>query len=140
MQLSEARVGHRCDGTLALTGGTGSGGLSGAWAQKAFSRPILFPHEEEPVGSGFRARGPPAKQQGPGSLGSPAPVRSMESGGPGAKTACVAFSIRGALMYMNNVIANKKPIITNSNKLRTYSTARYYDDKEILKIIVKGEI
>ena len=41
---------------------------------------------------------------------------------------------------MNNVIANKKPIITNSNKLRTYSTARYYDDKEILKIIVKGEI
>lgn len=44
------------------------------------------------------------------------------------------------LMYMNNVIANKKPIITNSNKLRTYSTARYYDDKEILKIIVKGEI
>lgn len=44
------------------------------------------------------------------------------------------------LMYMNNMVANKKPIITNSNKLRTYSTARYFDDNEILKIIVKGEI
>ena len=44
------------------------------------------------------------------------------------------------LMYTNNVIANKKPIITNSNKLRTYSNARYFDDNEILEIIVKGEI
>ena len=43
-------------------------------------------------------------------------------------------------MYTNNVIANKKPIITNSNKLRTYSNARYFDDNEILEIIVKGEI
>ncbi len=44
------------------------------------------------------------------------------------------------LMYTNNIIANKKPIITNSNKLRTYSNARYFDDEEILEIIVKGEI
>ena len=73
------------------------GGLPGAWAQKAFPRPIQLPHEGEPVGSGFRARGPAAKQQGPGSRGSQALVRPMESGGPGAKTACDAFSIRGAL-------------------------------------------
>ena len=46
---------------------------------------------------GFGHRRPPAKQQGPGSQGSPAQVRPMESGGPGAKTACVAFLIRGAL-------------------------------------------
>ena len=46
---------------------------------------------------GFGHRRPPAKQQGPGSRGSPGPVRPMESRGPGAKTACVAFSIRGAL-------------------------------------------
>ena len=56
-----------------------------------------FPTKENPWGVGFGHRRPPAKQQGPGSRGSPAPVRPMEWGWPGAKTACVAFSIRGAL-------------------------------------------
>lgn len=42
------------------------------------------------------------------------------------------------LMYMNNPLCAKKAIITNSNKLRTYSTARYYTDAEITKIVVKG--
>ena len=44
------------------------------------------------------------------------------------------------LMYMNNPMAKKKPVITNSNKLRTYTTARYYTDGEILSYITKGEI
>lgn len=39
------------------------------------------------------------------------------------------------LMYTNNPIAGGKPIITNSNKLRTYSKSRYYKDDEIAKII-----
>ena len=39
------------------------------------------------------------------------------------------------LMYTNNPIAGSKPIITNSNKLRTYSKSRYYKDEDILKII-----
>ena len=39
------------------------------------------------------------------------------------------------LMYTNNPIAGSKPIITNSNKLRTYSKARYYKDQDIVKII-----
>lgn len=39
------------------------------------------------------------------------------------------------LMYVDNPIAGGKPIITNSNKLRTYSKARYYKDEEILAII-----
>lgn len=39
------------------------------------------------------------------------------------------------LMYTNNPIAGSKPIITNSNKLRTYSKARYYKDDDIVKII-----
>lgn len=39
------------------------------------------------------------------------------------------------LMYTNNPIAGSKPIITNSNKLRTYSKSRYYKDSDILKII-----
>lgn len=42
------------------------------------------------------------------------------------------------LMYMNNPICSKKPVITNSNKLRTYTTSRFYTDDEILQIIVKG--
>ena len=42
------------------------------------------------------------------------------------------------LMYMNNPLCGKKPVITNSNKLRTYTTARYFTDAEITTIAVKG--
>ncbi|WP_367924678.1 aconitase X [uncultured Ruthenibacterium sp.] len=42
------------------------------------------------------------------------------------------------LMYMNNPLCGKMPVITNSNKLRTYSTARYYTDDEILAFLSKG--
>ena len=43
------------------------------------------------------------------------------------------------LMYTNNPIAGGKPIITNSNKLRTYSKSRYYKDDDIVKIICGGK-
>ena len=43
------------------------------------------------------------------------------------------------LMYMNNPLSKKMPVITNSNKLRTYTTARYYTDAEILDIITGKE-
>ncbi|MCL1847554.1 MAG: aconitase X catalytic domain-containing protein [Coriobacteriia bacterium] len=36
------------------------------------------------------------------------------------------------LMYMNNPLCGKKPVITSSNKLRTYTSARYHPDAEIL--------
>ena len=42
------------------------------------------------------------------------------------------------LMYMNNPLCKKMPVITSSNKLRTYTSARYYKDQEILEIITKG--
>ncbi len=42
------------------------------------------------------------------------------------------------LMYMNNPLSGKMPVITSSNKLRTYTTARYYTDEEILVKITKG--
>ena len=42
------------------------------------------------------------------------------------------------LMYMNNPLCGKMPVITSSNKLRTYTTARYYTDDEILSEITKG--
>jgi len=42
------------------------------------------------------------------------------------------------LMYMNNPLCGRKPVITNSNKLRTYTKARYYTDAEIQRIITGG--
>lgn len=42
------------------------------------------------------------------------------------------------LMYMNNPLSAKMPVITSSNKLRTYTTARYYTDDEILQKITEG--
>lgn len=43
------------------------------------------------------------------------------------------------LMYMNNPLCKKKAVITCSNKLRTYSSARFYSEKEILTIITGRE-
>ena len=42
------------------------------------------------------------------------------------------------LMYMNNPLCKSMPVITSSNKLRTYTSARYYTDGEILNAITKG--
>ena len=42
------------------------------------------------------------------------------------------------LMYMNNPLSTKIPVITSSNKLRTYTSARYYTDDEIVVQITKG--
>ena len=43
------------------------------------------------------------------------------------------------LMYMNNPLCKKMPVITSSNKLRTYTSARYYTDAEILTTITGGK-
>ncbi len=43
------------------------------------------------------------------------------------------------LMYMNNPLCKKMPVITSSNKLRTYTSARYYTDAEILSTITGGK-
>lgn len=42
------------------------------------------------------------------------------------------------LMYMNNPLCKSMNVITSSNKLRTYTTARYYTEAEILEMITKG--
>lgn len=49
----------------------------------------------------------------------------------------VVLSYICPLMYMNNPLAKAMPVMTNSNKLRTYTTARYYTSDEILDIITK---
>ena len=54
------------------------------------------------------------------------------------KATGVVLSYICPLMYMNNPLCAKMPVITCSNKLRTYTTARYYTEDEILVKITKG--
>ncbi len=54
------------------------------------------------------------------------------------KESGVILSYICPLMYMNNPLSEKMPVITSSNKLRTYTSARYYTDAEILEQITKG--
>ena len=41
-------------------------------------------------------------------------------------------------MHMNSVVAANYRMMTNSNKLRTYSTARFFLEDEILRRLVYG--
>jgi predicted aconitase len=50
----------------------------------------------------------------------------------------VVLSYICPLMYMNNPLSGKMPVITSSNKLRTYTTSRYYTDEEIVLQLCKG--
>ena len=43
------------------------------------------------------------------------------------------------LMYMNNPLCKSKAVITSSNKLRTYTSARYYTEADILDILTGTE-
>ena len=54
------------------------------------------------------------------------------------KATGVILSYICPLMYMNNPLAGKMPVITCSNKLRTYTTARFYTEEEILVKITRG--
>ena len=54
------------------------------------------------------------------------------------KATGVILSYICPLMYMNNPLCKSMPVITSSNKLRTYTTARYYTEDEILEKITKG--
>jgi len=70
----------------------------------------------------------------------PAILREFEQTGYAErlKSTGVILSYICPLMYMNNPLSKKMPVITSSNKLRTYSSARYYTDDEILEILTKG--
>ena len=52
----------------------------------------------------------------------------------------VVLSYICPLMYMNNPLCKRKAVITSSNKLRTYTSARYYTEPEILTIITGGRV
>ena len=77
--------GRRCDGPSALSGRAGSGGMDGAWAQRASRAQSCFPTKENPWGVGFGHRRSPAKQQGPRSQGRPAGFAIWRAGGRARK-------------------------------------------------------
>ena len=55
------------------------------------------------------------------------------------KACGIVLSYICPLMYMNNPLCKSKAVITSSNKLRTYTSARYYVEEDILKIITSRE-
>ena len=72
---------------------------------------------------------------------SPAVIKELNKGAYAAKLASygVIVSYICPLMYMNNPLCKKKAVITSSNKLRTYTSARFYREDEILDIITSKE-
>lgn len=56
------------------------------------------------------------------------------------KEAGVLLSTACAETLYEGEICSKDTIVTNSNKLRAYTTARFYPDEEILGILLTGEI
>lgn len=56
------------------------------------------------------------------------------------KRAGVTFSATCPLALFDKDISADDAIVTNSNKLRAYSTARFFTDEELIEIIVTGEI
>lgn len=68
---------------------------------------------------------------------SPAVIKAFEKTEYAArlKATGVTVSYICPLMYMNNPLCKSMPVITSSNKLRTYSSARFYPEAEILKMI-----
>ena len=72
---------------------------------------------------------------------SPAVIREFEKGTNyyRLKSMGVVVSYICPLMYMNNPLCKKKAVITCSNKLRTYTSARYYTESDILDIITSKE-
>ncbi len=72
---------------------------------------------------------------------SPAVIKGLNNSPYASKLADygVIVSYICPLMYMNNPLCKSKAVITSSNKLRTYTSARYYREEEILDIITSKE-
>ena len=70
----------------------------------------------------------------------PAVIKEFEKTEYGArlKDTGIILSYICPLMYMNNPLCGSMPVITSSNKLRTYTSARYYTDAQILALITGG--
>jgi hypothetical protein len=58
----------------------------------------------------------------------------------GLKAAGVRLSAGCPMQLFDNDLAAGSAIITNSTKLRTYANARFFLDRQIVEILVGGEI
>jgi predicted aconitase len=56
------------------------------------------------------------------------------------KRAGVKLSVTCAETLFEGGVSAGETVITNSNKLRAYSTARFFPDEELVEILVSGEI
>ena len=72
---------------------------------------------------------------------SPAVLREAEKGTLAARLRSygIILSYICPLMYMNNPLCKKKAVVTCSNKLRTYTSARYCTEEKILELITCKE-
>ena len=95
----------------------------------------------EAIGEKLRARGLDRLSVPTVFTASPAVIREAEKGVTAARLRSygAVISYICPLMYMNNPLCKKKPVITCSNKLRTYTSARFYTEAEILDIITGKE-
>jgi hypothetical protein len=57
-----------------------------------------------------------------------------------ALRAGLRFTSLCPLMFMSNPLARKRAVVTDSTKLRTYTTARYFLDGDVLPVIVHGDV
>jgi predicted aconitase len=54
--------------------------------------------------------------------------------------ASVKLSVGCPMQLFDNDLSAGEAIVTNSNKLRAYTTARFFPDEELVEILVSGEI
>ena len=94
-------------------------------------------HWAEKIGAGLAAAGKRRVQVPTVLTAAPAVAHAFRK-----TPACERLAATGAvvssicpLMYTNNPLCGGMPIVTNSNKLRTYSTARYCTDAELLALV-----
>ena len=94
----------------------------------------------EPVEAGLKASGNAKVLVPTVFTTAPAVMKEFEATEYAArlKATGVILSYICPLMYMNNPLCKSMPVMTSSNKLRTYTTARYYTEDEILAKITKG--
>lgn len=60
-------------------------------------------------------------------------IKELEAAG-------VSFPRNCPMMYLTTPAQDKELIVTNSNKTRVYSTARFFPDFELMQVIVTGKI
>ena len=94
----------------------------------------------EDVEAGLKASGNKKVQIPTVFTSAPAVIKEFEKTPYAArlKATGVILSYICPLMYMNNPLCKAMPVMTSSNKLRTYTTARYYTEAEILAKLTKG--